>query len=131
MVPGNSLAVQWLGLWAFTAGAWVQSLVRELSSYKPQGTAKGKKACGTQDSAETRVLAGHRSTWTKALAVDRIGIQPAHTQSFHSHGPTPALPFPLHHESKGSRQGALRQKLGVGAVSLLCWRTGEARGGAA
>ena len=47
MVPGNSLAVQRLGLWAFTAGAWVQSLVGELSSYKPQGTAKGKKVCGT------------------------------------------------------------------------------------
>lgn len=71
------------------------------------------------------------SAWTKALAVDRIGIQPAHTQWFHSHGPTPALPFPLSHQSKESRQGALRQKLGVGAVSLLYWRTGEAGGGAA
>ena len=27
---GTSLAVQWLGLHAFTAGAWIQSLVREL-----------------------------------------------------------------------------------------------------
>jgi len=27
---GTSLAVQWLGLRAFTVGAWVQSLVREL-----------------------------------------------------------------------------------------------------
>ena len=27
---GNSLVVQWLGLWAFTAGAWFQSLVGEL-----------------------------------------------------------------------------------------------------
>ena len=27
---GNSLVVQWLGLSAFTAGGWVQSLVREL-----------------------------------------------------------------------------------------------------
>ena len=26
---GNSLVLQWLGLSAFTAGAWVQSLVRE------------------------------------------------------------------------------------------------------
>ena len=37
---GNSLAVQWLGLNAFTAGAWVQSLVGELRS--PQAT-RGKK----------------------------------------------------------------------------------------
>ena len=27
---GTSLAVQWFGLCAFTAGAWVRSLVREL-----------------------------------------------------------------------------------------------------
>ena len=31
---GNSLAVQWLGLCAFTARAWVQSLVRELRPHK-------------------------------------------------------------------------------------------------
>ena len=31
---GSSLAVQWLGLGAFTAGAWVQSLIRELRSCK-------------------------------------------------------------------------------------------------
>ena len=60
------------------------------------------------------------STWTEALAVDRIRIQPAPTQWFQSHGPTPALPFPFRHQSKGSRQGPLRQKLGIGAVSLLC-----------
>ena len=40
---GNSLAVQWLGLRAFTAVAWVQSLVRELRSHKPGSTAKKKK----------------------------------------------------------------------------------------
>ena len=33
---GNSLAVQWLGLSAFTAGVRVQSLVGELRSCKPQ-----------------------------------------------------------------------------------------------
>ena len=32
--------VQWLGLGAFTAGAWVRSLVGELRSQKPQGAAK-------------------------------------------------------------------------------------------
>ena len=41
---GNSLAVQWLGVGTFTARAWVQSLVRELRSRKPQkGAAKKKK----------------------------------------------------------------------------------------
>ena len=33
---GTSLAIQWLGHRAFTDGAWVQSLVRELRSHKPR-----------------------------------------------------------------------------------------------
>ena len=37
---GNSLAVHWLGLSAFTAGARVQSLVGELRSRKPHNVAK-------------------------------------------------------------------------------------------
>ena len=40
---GNSLVVQWLGLWTFTATAWVQSLVRELRSHKLHGVAKKKR----------------------------------------------------------------------------------------
>ena len=40
---GHSLVVQWLGLGVFTAGAWVQSLVRELGSYKVSGVAKKKR----------------------------------------------------------------------------------------
>ena len=35
--------VQWLGLGVFSAGAWVQSLVRELGSCKMSGVAKKKK----------------------------------------------------------------------------------------
>ena len=38
--PRNSLVVQWLGLSAFTAMAWVQSLVGELRSCKPHRVAK-------------------------------------------------------------------------------------------
>jgi len=41
-VWGNSLAVQWLGLSAFTEVALVQSLVGELRSPKPWGIAKKK-----------------------------------------------------------------------------------------
>ena len=37
---GNSRAVHWLGLSAFTAGARVQSLVGELRSHKPRNVAK-------------------------------------------------------------------------------------------
>ena len=37
------MVVQWLGLRAFTAGAQVQSLVRELRSWKPCGMAKKKE----------------------------------------------------------------------------------------
>ena len=42
-IHGNSLAVQWLGLGAFTAGAQVQSLVGELRSHKLRGTARKKR----------------------------------------------------------------------------------------
>ena len=40
---GNSLVVQWLGLCTFTAGTWVQSLVRKLRFCKPPGTPKPKQ----------------------------------------------------------------------------------------
>ena len=40
MESGSSLAVQWLGLCVFTAVAWVQSLVGELSSHKLHSAAK-------------------------------------------------------------------------------------------
>ena len=40
---GNSLAVQWLGLGTFTTMYWVQSLIWELRSCKPQGVATKKK----------------------------------------------------------------------------------------
>ena len=39
---GTSLAVQWSGLCASTAGVWVRSLVEELKSCKPRGAAKKK-----------------------------------------------------------------------------------------
>ena len=42
-ISGNSLALQWLGLCAFTAGAQVQSLEGELRSRKPCDIAKNKK----------------------------------------------------------------------------------------
>ena len=41
--PGNSVAVQWLRLDVFFAGALIQSLVRELRSCKPHSTAKKRK----------------------------------------------------------------------------------------
>ena len=39
----SSLVVQLLGLSAFSAGAWVRSLVGELRSHKPHGVGKKKK----------------------------------------------------------------------------------------
>ena len=39
----NTLAAQWLELDAFTAGAWVQSLVGKRRFHKPCGMAKKKK----------------------------------------------------------------------------------------
>ena len=37
------MAVQWLELWTFTAGDWLQSLIRKLGSSKLCGVAKKKK----------------------------------------------------------------------------------------
>ena len=39
----NSLAVQWLGLSPFPAGALVRSLIRELRSHKPCGVTQKTK----------------------------------------------------------------------------------------
>ena len=39
----SSLVAWWLGFWAFTAVARVQSLVRELRSHEPRGILKKKK----------------------------------------------------------------------------------------
>ena len=38
MYTGSFLVAEWLGFQAFTAGAWVQSLVGELRCLKPGGT---------------------------------------------------------------------------------------------
>ena len=43
LISGNSLAVQWLGLHAFTARAQVRSLVGELRPHKPRDMAKKQK----------------------------------------------------------------------------------------
>ena len=42
-IAGNFLAFQWIELGVFTAGAWVQSLVGELTSNKLHATAKKKE----------------------------------------------------------------------------------------
>ena len=41
-IAGNFLAFQWIELGVFTAGAWVQYLVGELTSNKLHATAKKK-----------------------------------------------------------------------------------------
>ena len=43
ILDGNSLAIQWLGLYTFTPGTQVQSLVGELRSCKPCGKTLKKK----------------------------------------------------------------------------------------
>ena len=52
----NSLVLQWLGLSAFTAQAWVQSLVRELRSCRLHGTAQKKKKKITQKRKQVIIL---------------------------------------------------------------------------
>ena len=48
-IVGNSLAVQWLRLGAFTARIWVQSLVGELRSHTAQPKKEKKKKKSTVD----------------------------------------------------------------------------------
>ena len=43
-IQRDSLEVQWLGLGAFIAVAWVQSLVGELGSRRLRGTAQKKES---------------------------------------------------------------------------------------
>ena len=40
---GSSVAVQWLGFWAFFAVVWVQYLVRELAAMQPKKKRKERK----------------------------------------------------------------------------------------
>ena len=41
-VEGNALGIQWFGLHAFTAKAWIQSLVRELRSWQTAWSGQNK-----------------------------------------------------------------------------------------
>ena len=50
---GNSLAIHWLGLWAFTVRAQVWPLVRKLKSHKPHVAAKGSKNKQTNKNNKT------------------------------------------------------------------------------
>ena len=63
---GNSLAVQSLGRGAFTAVAWVQSLVGELRSCKLHNVPPKKNLCLTQDHKDF-ILFSSRSFITLAL----------------------------------------------------------------
>ena len=40
---GSSVAVQWLGFWAFFAVVWVQYLVRELAAMQPKKKKRKKR----------------------------------------------------------------------------------------
>ena len=59
--------IQWVGLGAFTASTWVQSLVGELRSRKPCGMAKkkgekeipGKTKCVIEDSEYHHIMSTH------------------------------------------------------------------------
>ena len=54
MDPRNSLVVQWLGLGAFTPGAWVHSLVGELRILQPAQCGKKEKKGGKEGGENIR-----------------------------------------------------------------------------
>ena len=74
----NSLAVQWVGLYAFTAVAHVQSLVGELRSCKLCGTAKNKNRTNFQIDNPFRFLSSGFHTVSNISAPPLNGkCQPA------------------------------------------------------
>ena len=72
MRPGNSPAVQGLGLGVFTARAWVQSLVKELRSCKPCGMSKRKKKKGKEE-REPGLCSWHEGDTGGKINVDGPG----------------------------------------------------------
>ena len=70
---GSSLAVQWLGLCAFTElRPRVQSLVRELKSRKPQGRQKKKKTREKRRKGEKGVLGENKIPFSPKEMVKSI-----------------------------------------------------------
>ena len=72
-VIGNSLAVQWLGLNAFTATARVQSLVGELRSRNPRGTAEKRERKKVINACLKKNEKGQRKTSASLYAVHSWG----------------------------------------------------------
>lgn len=68
---GNSLAVQWLELRAFTVGVWVQSL--ELRSHKPRGTTTTTNVY-SWTSEPLKAYAVHEHTHTHIHAPGKSGF---------------------------------------------------------
>ena len=103
-ITGNSLVVQWLGLHAFTAGARVQSLVRELKSCVPCGVAKNNNnhkvsfkkknttisvtdaLCTALDPCLRAALVNHDFKWSTATGQDHQRHRPAIVESSHLSG---------------------------------------------
>ena len=71
---GNSLTVQWLGLGAFTAVAWVQSLVGELRSRKPHSATKKTKTINKQTKTPKQQCPKKKKSVLKLANEERVFI---------------------------------------------------------
>ena len=97
---GNTLTVQWLGLRAFTAVAWVPSLVGKLRSHKPRGGAKKKSQHlhSILSKATSLTLEGGRLKRTPQLIHGRdyeMVPEPVWRALYHWYGANLALPRPV------------------------------------
>ena len=70
----NSLAVQWLGLGAFTARAWVRSLIGELRFCKVQGSQEKKIFFYSDNAYPTQPGAAYKPIMVILLPLPSVGL---------------------------------------------------------
>lgn len=119
-LEGNALGIQWFGLRAFTAKAWILSLVREPRSWQTAWSGQNKTHKlrekkipgsagsvreGPQGQQDTPVLTCRRITWNELCWVQPQGLctwGPAEVASPPGHH-HPSFHRPLGHQSTNPR----------------------------
>ena len=116
-VTGNSLAVQWLGLGAFTAGARVGSLVREVRSCKPPSAGKKKNP-----NKQNFFLKWQRRQSICCICMSKKFIYPDFANN-HFYGTNSHL----YGDKKCHMPDELQKRIGISYILLLCISLSEER----
>ena len=91
---GNSLAVQWLELGAFTVVAWVQALVKKQRFFKPCSTAKQNKTKQNKTRLGRQYTHSMPSVYFHAAAAAAKSLQSCPTLCDRIDGSPPGSPVP-------------------------------------